>query len=400
MSIFTTAVCRVRQVFIRLNRRMHPAGEQSVEEGVGALFSAAQLLRSNRLRKPLVIIGAGAELWRERLLASLEDSDIEYAVWDRLSAPPTADDAENIRLYWIGEKCDCFIALGDSAVIDLVKAAAARAACRGKAVMSMVGTNKIRRRRTPPVMAIPTVAGSGAEALTAAEICDDRGNRFTIADRALLPTLAVMDPALSANVPREALAEAVIRGLCLAAEAYISGYGDDTSRLQAAEALKTFFEAAEPCWNDGGTEQQRAQLLTASRLAGASASGAGGGYAGALSRAAGKVSGVSFGAACAVLLPIVLEKYGNSAAERLSELARLTDVAPEGTRAEKMAALISRIRSLAFRIGLPDTLEGISDSAIDEIADIAAAEANPAYACPCVWTAAQCAALLREANSI
>lgn len=397
MSIFTTAFCRVRQVFIRLRRKTAPSREQTVEEGPGAFFSAAQLLRAGRLKKPLVIIGQGAEAWSDRLLQMLTDSDLGYAVWDKLSDPPTMDDAENIRLYWIGEKCDCFVAIGEPAVSDIAKAASARAGCRGRTVVSMVGVNRVRKRKLPPVMVIPTVPGSGAESLGAATVADDHGNRFLLSDPALAPALAVQDPALAENAERPALAEAVMRGLCLAVEAYVSGYGNDRTRLQAAEAVKAYFEAAEPCWNDGGTEKQRTTLLTASRLAGAAATGAGGGYAGALSRAAEKVAGVSFGAACAVLLPMVLERYGNDAAERLSQLSAHAALVPDGTRAERTAALISRIRSLAFRMGLPDTLESVPLDAADEIADIAAAEANPEYACPVVWTPRRCAEVLRDA---
>lgn len=398
MSVFTTVQCRISQAFTHLGKKLRPVRKQSVEEGAGALFSVPQILRSNRLRKPLVITDAGAEPWRDRLYSALEENDIPFSVWDKLSESPTADDGENIRLYFLGEGCDSLIALGGGAVLDVTKAAAARAACRGRAIMDMVGDNRLRRRRKiPPVIAIPTVAGTGAESLAAATVADERGNRFTLRDRGLVPPFAVLDPALLEHTPRPEVAEAAMDGLCRGIEAYLSGYGGEDSRSQAARAVDGFLRFAEPCWNDGGTPEQRSGLLEASRLAGAAASQAGSGYIRAMCRGAATVSGLDFACVCAAVTPAVLEAYGAHATEALARLADKAELAPEGTQAEKAAGLIARIRSMAFRMGLPEKLEGIGQETLEEIADLAAAEANPKCSSPVVWTAQRCVKVLQSA---
>ncbi len=395
MLLLTTAYCRLHQTLRRAG--MRPPKGQMAEEGASSIFAAAQLIRANRLGKPLVILGAGTERWQERLFRSLRESDIPYAVWDRLSAVPTADDAENIRLYWIGEGCACFLVLGDGAALDIAKTAAARAARPGRSVMSMVGRGRLHRKKTPPVIVIPTATGAGAEALGSADFSDGRGNTFTVSDRSLIPAYAVLDPELLEDMPREVLARNAAEGLSLAVEAYCSGYADDAARHAAAEAVRGFFEAVEPCWNSGGSTRQRSILLNASRRAGEAASRAGFGYVRAMSRAVSRVCGISPGDACAVFLPICLEKYGKHAEPMLAALAEEAEVCAEGTRTEKAAALIERIRRMTFCIGLPDTLEEISDSNMDEIADLTVLEANPRYAAPAVWEAAQCASVLRVA---
>lgn len=399
MSLITTASCRVRQALLRAKRRGAKSVRPSVEEGAGSVFSVAQVLRSSRLHKPMVVVGSGADSGSERVIHALEESAFDFALWPQLPEEPTAEEGENLRLQWIREQCDCFIVVGDGAAIDITKAAAARAACRGKTIMNLVGRDKVRRK-LPPVVAIPTVAGSGAETLARAEFSDGRGNRFAIQDPNIAPAFAILDPELIADAPRPALAEAAVSGLCLAVEAYLSGFGDDMARAAAADAVRGYLEAVEPCWNSGGTAVQRSILLTASRDAGEAASRAGFGYAAALSRSAAKVGGVSFGAACAAILPAVLEKYGNHAVGRLAALAELSGAAERDTsHPEKAAALIRRIRQLAFRIGLPDALEGLSRDGVNEVADLAAVEANPWYACPAVWPAADLAAVLRKAGA-
>ena len=397
MSFIYTLLCRVRQAALRAGqpRRIE---RQTVEEGTGAVFSVAQLLRANRLHKPIVVAARGAEKVRERVIHAMEENDLAWIGWDLPDRRLTASDADDLRMAWVREACDSFVVLGDGETIDFCKIGAALAAVRGRSFMSLVGTDKIRRR-LPPVIAVPVAAGSGAESLCWAALDDGQGNRFVIDDRNLVPPFLVLDPELLTDVPRPALAAAAIDGLCLAVEAYLSGSGDASSRAVAADAVRGYLQSLEPCWNSGGTTAQRSALLDASRMAGEAASAAGPGYVRALCRAVCRVTERSFGDVCGALLPTVMVKYGRHAAERLALLADACGVAEAGSKAEKAAALIDRIRQLEFRIGLPDTLEPIAREAVDEIADIAAAEANPRYACPVVWTAAECAEVLRSAGA-
>lgn len=399
MSLITTAVCRVRQAVIRGGRRSARPARPSVEEGAGSVFSVAQVLRSNRLRRPMVAAAGIEEAGVERVLHTLEENDIPYGLWRELPENPTAEDGEALRLEWVREQCDCFIAVGDGAVIDIAKAAAARAACRGRTLLDLVGRDRVHHK-IPPVVAIPTVAGDASATMARAVFSDGHGGSFVMEDSDLVPAFVILDPELTGDTPRDRQAAAIVSGLSCAVESYLSGYGDDLSRASAADALRGYLEAAEPCWNSGGTPYQRSVLLTAARDAGEAAARAGVGYADALSRAVARVTGVGYGAACAAILPAVLEKYGNSVRDRLAALAELSGAAEDLPRGEMVSALIRRIRQLIFRIGLPDTLEVMSRDTITEIGDLAAAEANPYCACPAVWTAGDMSAVLRKASAV
>ncbi len=391
MSMLTTVRCRVSQGFMRLDRRFHPVWKQSFENGAGALFSVGQILRDRRLRKPMIVLGADDAGAREKLLHTLDQSDVAYVVWDQISDPPTADDGENIRLSWLEEGCDSFIAMGDGPVLDVAKAAAARCARRGRSIMDMVGRRKVGRRKLPPVIAIPTVAGTGAEALAAAIVADEGQTRFIIEDESLMPPVAVLDPELLADVPRDRVADAGMDGLCRAVEAFLAASpGDQKNRAMAAEAAGLFFKSLEECWNNGGDIKAREDVLAASRMAGQAASGVGCGYVRTLCRGVQTVCGIGFGQACGALLPVVLEKYGNHAVDDLAQLAALSGVMADGSRTERAAVLIGRIRGLVFRMGLPEVLEGVTADEVAEIADLAAAEANPRRISPVVWTSKQC----------
>ena len=395
MSLIVTAGCRLRQAGIRVLRRGRRP-EQSAEEGAGSVFSTAQILRSNRLKKPMIVLGADAAPWRERILRNMEESNIEYALWEDLPELPTEEDGEGIALAWIQNICDCFVVLGDWHSIDIVKAAAARTANNSRTILQMAGRGRLRKRHLPPMVAVPTVAGSGAESLAWASVFDDRGNMFLLSDISLTPDFVVMDPELTVNADRGVLAQSIVNGLCLATEAYLSGFSSDTVRRMAGEAVKGILTYGEACWNSGGTPAEQIGLLRASRLAGLAASAGGCGYVRALCRAAVRVNGGAFGNICAGMLPLVLENYGSQASERLGDLAEMCAVDPRLSRTEKAEQLIGRYRQLTFRIGLPDLAEAVTAESCEEIADLAAAEANPTYACPVVWTAGDLYGVLRK----
>ena len=265
----------------------------------------------------------------------------------------------------------------------------------------MAGFRRVPRRKLPPVIAIPTAGGSGTACLSAAVVADEHMTRFVLDDEALIPPAAVLDPELLADTPRDRVADAGLSGLCLAVEAFLAaGHGDARTQNMAAEAAEYLFANLEPCWNNGGTVKERNDLLTATRLAGWAASAAGGGYARALIRAAQTVCGLDFRTACGVILPAVLEKYGSYAQDQLALLAVLADVMDTGSRSERAEALIGRIRGMVFRLGLPDMLEGVTAGQAAEIADMAAATANPRYISPVVWTAEDCHDLILKVCSV
>ena len=390
MSVMTTVRCRAAQALVRLGRKLHPVGKQVMESGAGAVFAVGQLLRDRQLKKPLAVIGAGQLQPGFKLTRAMEESDVGFVRYDALPETPTAEDIEAMAQAFRDGGCDSVVAIGDGPALDAAKAAAARAVSR-KPVMELTGFRRLGRRKLPTVIAIPTVGGSGREAMAAALVTDSRGNRFFMEDEALMPAVAVLDPELLADAPRESVADAGMDGLCWAIEAFLAAsHGDTRTQTQAAQATELFFANLESCWNTGGAMRERSELLSASRMAGRAATAVGGGYARALIRAAQTVSGLPFRDACGVILPAVLEKYGNYAVDKLALLAVEADVAGEGSRAQCAESFIARLRQMVFRMGLPDVLEGVTAAQAADIADLAAAAANPRSISPVVWTAEDC----------
>ena len=390
MGLFADMGHWIARQYHHKRRRAYEAGKQAVADGVGSIFSAGALLRGRKGKKPLVVLGCSAE--EEKLFRSLRDNDLSWVTYSGLSVPPTAADAEAICRVWWEEGCDSFIALGDGPVLDVTKAAAACVAGRGRSVKDMAGFGKLPRRRPPVVLAVPTVAGTGAESLARAFLRDEGGSRLCLAGKTLTPDIVVLDPMLLEHTPRVEVAEAGMDGLCRAVEAWLSpGKGDDVARTMAADAVKGFLENLEPCWNNGGTVRQRSGLLEASRLAGAAASTLGYGYARVMARSAAEVAGLEFGSACAVILPDILEKYGSDAREKLARLSEISGVMTGGGQIQRAAAFIERLRAMCFRMGLSDTLVGMTREVAEQIAYMSAQD-DRCFA-PVFWPEARCRAV-------
>jgi len=123
MSAFTAAGCRIRQSFIRAGRRMRPVREQVFEDGRGALYSIAPMMRAHGLQKPLLVCDAFAAPWDVSLRQILEEGDIPYAAWDAQDRRATEDNAQALSKALADAGCDSFIALGRPEIIELAKLA-------------------------------------------------------------------------------------------------------------------------------------------------------------------------------------------------------------------------------------------------------------------------------------
>lgn len=394
MSVDAAAAmrCQLGRLYVRQTRRWFPMGRQSVADGSGSLYSVAQILLDRRRKKPLLVLEAASD--GKRLIRSLEENDLSWATAVLPFLRPTPEDIQAIGEVYRKEGCDSIVALGGGATLNAAKAAAVWTV-RPKALDCDRVRRRLRLQRLPVMIALPTVAGTGAESSAWVEFFDQAGNACVLAARAITPAVTVLDPGLLEHTPRSQVAAAGLEGLCLALEAYLTpGSGDREAMSLAAEAVKGILENLEPCWNDGGTPVRRNALLEASRKAGLAASGLGYGCAGAMSRAAIRL-GVDPAAAYGAIVPFVLEKYGNYATEKLARLSAYAGVMTGESQIKRASALIRRIEALVFRMGLPDRLEGVTGDMLERIAYETASDI---YCLPPVyWPEEKCRRVLEDA---
>jgi acetaldehyde dehydrogenase/alcohol dehydrogenase len=240
-------------------------------------------------------------------------------------------------------------------------------------------------------VAIPTTSGTGSEVTAFAVITDKaRGIKYPLADYALTPDIAVIDPELVYTVPKSVTADTGIDVLTHAIEAYVSVLASDYTDALALKSIELVFKYLPAAYDNGGDKVAREKMHNASTLAGMAFTNAFLGINHSMAHILGGKFHIAHGRANAILLPHVIaynasqpsklvaypqyEKY--RAPERFAEIARSLGL-PAATAEEGVASLIQAIRDLMVRLNLPLTIAecGISQAAYEQeipaMADIA-----------------------------
>ena len=271
--------------------------------------------------------------------------------------------------------------------MDCAKALGARLVYPKRSLGQLKGILRVMRT-LPPLIAIPTTAGTGSEVTLAAIITDsEKQHKYALMSFPLIPRYAVLDAVLTYSLPPHLTATTGIDALTHATEAYIGRSTTKETRRLALEAAKLIFENIENAYNDGHNRIARENMLFAAYKAGIAFSKSYVGYIHAVAHSLGGTYGTPHGLANAVIIPYVLEDYGKSAYKKLHEIGIAVGVSDKNDSHEIGAKkFIKAVRNLNKRIGIPDKLTGIKKSDIPQMARNAEAEANPLYPVPKLMT--------------
>jgi acetaldehyde dehydrogenase / alcohol dehydrogenase len=251
------------------------------------------------------------------------------------------------------------------------------------------------------LVCIPTTSGSGSEVTPFAVITDTRtGRKYPLADYALTPHVAIVDPTLTAQLPPVVTADSGIDVLVHAIEAYTSVYANDFTDGLALQAIRLVFEHLERAVKDGSDKVAREKMHNAGTIAGMAFANAFLGLCHATAHTIGARFHIAHGRTNGILLPHVIRHNGQvpskltswpkyerfQAPERFAEIARMLglDAATPEQAVQSLARGVERLRE---RIGIPSSFSalGISEAeymeAIPEMA-IAAYEDQCAGANP------------------
>jgi len=404
MSLYAV-YCRAYQGCMRLASHVLPWREPSRLQGAGSLARLPALLRSQGWSRLLIVTGpTTSRIPRfQALLADLDAAGIAYFVYDRTVANPTVENVEAAYGIYRERGCDSILAFGGGSPMDCAKAVGVRVVRPNVPLGKMRGLLKVRRR-LPPLVAVPTTAGTGSEVTVAAVISDPaKRDKYPINDLFLIPRYAVLDPELTVGLPPALTATTGLDALTHAVEAYIGGSNTKTTERAAIEATRLIVENLGAAYRDGSDVAVRGRLLEASYLAGVAFTRAYVGYVHAIAHSLGAFYGVPHGLANAVILPYVLEAYGAAAEKRLANLARasgsISSSTDEAVNASDDAAVagafIALLRELNAELGIAARLDGIVEADIPALVEHALREANPTYPVPRIWAEADMERLFR-----
>ncbi len=382
MNIVSRIFCRVFQAAFRLALPVLPYREPEIVDSCAALKS---VFAKENVKSVLVVTDKG--IVANGLISPLEkvlsESGVKFAVYAGTQPNPTVQNVEAALELYRGNACDCLIAVGGGSSMDCAKAVGARVAYPKRTVGQMKGVLRILRR-LPTLIAVPTTAGTGSEVTLAAIITDsEKQHKYALMSFPLIPHYAVLDAALTYSLPPHLTATTGMDALTHAVEAYIGRSTTAETRRLALDAVKLVFDNVETACGNGKNHAARENMLHAAYKAGVAFSKSYVGYIHAVAHSLGGQYGMPHGLANAVVMPYVLEAYGDSVYKKLHTLGVVAGVC-DGNDSDKAGAekFIAAIKALNKKIGIPDKLAGIRREDIPAMAEHAAKEANPLYPVP------------------
>ena len=392
------AFYRVYQQSFRVAMCVFDWSEPTLLEGPGAIRKLPEFIKSKGLKKVLIVTDKGLMGLHllDSLFEELDKAGVEYVVYDGTQPNPSIENIEDARALYVDNNCQGVIAFGGGSPMDCAKAAAARVTNPNIPVRKMRGVLKLHHK-LPPFFAVPTTAGTGSETTLAAVVTDTATHeKNAINDPRLKPKFAVLDPELTVGLPPHITSTTGMDALTHAVEAYIGKSNVKSTEAYAEKATKMIFENIEKAYTNGKDIEARDQMLKASFYAGQAFTRAYVGYVHAIAHNLGGQYGVPHGLANAVILPYVLEYYGETAHKRLAKLAEIAGVKTTGSDKEKAEAFIEAIKTLNKNMNIPDGFDMVQEKDIPVIVERALKEGNPLYPVPKIMDKADCEAVIRR----
>ena len=342
---------RIRQFGFSVFMYLAPLRQAKVIQGAGSVLKIPEMVKKDGKKKVLVVTTPGfiRRGSLKTLFETLEKNKVSYAIYSEVQPDPTTDCIEEALALYKKEKCEAIVAVGGGSVIDCSKALGARVARPDKSLRQMQGLLKVLKK-IPDIYAVPTTAGTGSEATAGAVITDAKNHfKFTILDLCLVPRYAILDPQLTCPLPPSITAVTGMDALTHAVEAYTNLFCSPTTRKVSVKAVKLIYENLIKAYENGDDLKARENMLLASYYAGVAINSNFIGYVHAVAHGIGGLYGVTHGEANAVILPHMLEAFGEKSYKKLAKLAQVVGVSG-GNDEESAKKFIASIGALNAKL--------------------------------------------------
>jgi 4-hydroxybutyrate dehydrogenase len=355
--------------------------------GEGALQEVPNHLARLGVKKPLIVTDKGlADTGLlTRLTTVLERAKVAFAVFDGVEPNPSGATVERGLAAWRESGCDGIMGIGGGSPIDAAKGV--RLLATHPLPLALYDDARDGWRHVtnplPPMIAIPTTAGTGSEVGRSFVVTlPETGRKTVIFAPPLMPSVAICDPELTYDLPPRLTAATGMDALTHNLEALCARGFHPLADALAHKGLELCGKYLVRAVKDGHDAEARGQMMIAA-ITGAAAFQKGLGAAHALAHALGPVSNVHHGLANAIVLPYVMEFNLGHAQAALAEVAVALGE-PGGGEEEQLARrAIERVRAMSRDAGIPQRLRdvGVKESQLplltEKAFEDASHQANP-----------------------
>jgi alcohol dehydrogenase class IV len=278
---------------------------------------------------------------------------------------PSPELIDDTVLGFSAKKTDVVVSIGGGSVIDAGKAISAMLGKKGsiREYLEVVG-DKDHPGTKVPFIAVPTTSGTGSEATKNAVISKvgKDGFKRSLRHENLVPDIALIDPALTLNCPKDITAAAGMDCFTQLTEAYLSTKANDYTDAIALEGIRAIKRSLVRSFTHGDDIEARSDMSFAALTSGICLANAGLGAVHGLAGTLGALYDIPHGVACGTLMAAAnalnvtglrKSKSGNTALRKYATLGRLFSDNTISDEDYCIDFFIDFLREVTYRLDLP-----------------------------------------------
>lgn len=297
--------------------------------------------------------------WVERIMQILSQQKLAYHLWTNVTANPKDYEIHAGVAEYRALECDAILGVGGGSAIDAAKAIALLGTNDGS-IVDYEGVDKIAHP-LPPMVMVPTTAGSGSEVSQFSIIVDSaRKVKMAIISKSLIPDIAIIDPQTLMTKDRQLTANTGMDVLTHAIESYISLAATPLTEVHSLQAMRLIAKHLRPSVASQYNEEAKQAMAMASLQAGIAFSNAILGAVHAMSHQLGGFLDAPHGEVNAILLPHVLEYNFIAAPEKYRHIAECLGESTAGLSLPESSRLaLKAVKELSRDLDCPESLSAI-----------------------------------------
>ncbi|MCK9150343.1 alcohol dehydrogenase-like regulatory protein ErcA [Methanobacterium alcaliphilum] len=351
--------------------------------GNGARLLAGRYAKNLAAKKILIVTDPG--IVKVGLVDELSDllnnENLEYEIYDNVNPNPRDHEVMEGAEIYSSEECNLIIALGGGSPMDCAKGIGI-VSSNNQHILEFEGVDQVSMP-SPPLICIPTTAGTSADVSQFAIILDTKRQvKIAIISKATVPDAALIDPgstmtmniALTANTGFDALIHSI--------EAYVSNASSHITDLHALDSIKLVSENIIPVLGDLQNIELRSKMMMGSLEGGLAFSNASLGLIHAMAHSLGGLKDLAHGECNAILLEHVIDFNFDSEIKKYTKISQAMGINIDGlNHTQVKEELISHIKNLKETAKIRGNLSnlGVKEEDIEDLARMALND-------PCVVT--------------
>ncbi len=348
--------------------------------GPGARKELPGVVARLGFNKALVVTDKGLMKFgvAKMVLDVLDEAGIPYAVFDEVKPNPTVTNVKQGIAAFKESGADFIVAIGGGSAMDTAKGVGI--VCNNPEFEDIVSLEGVAdtKKKTVPIIALPTTAGTAAETTINYVIIDEeKQKKMVCVDPNDIPCVAIVDAELMYSLPKSLTAATGMDAMTHAIEGLITKGAWELSDMFELKAIAMIHKYLPIAVEEPTNPEGRNGMAVAQYVAGMAFSNVGLGVDHGMAHPLSALHDVPHGVACAMLLPTVMRWNACAAADKYVDIAKALEVYREGmTREEAADAACAEIENLSRRVGIPTHLSelGITEADIPALADQAIAD--------------------------